>query len=272
MWSGCIALVLLVAWLDATTGAEARVFPLYYIPIAWAASAVSRRAGAATALISTALWGWGMSLSGVTWSAPLFLFNIVTQSSSFLLVAILVGRLAKMYHEERELSRQDNLTRLPNRRSFFELAELMFASSRRWSRPVTLAYVDLDNFKLVNDQGGHAEGDRALLEAARVLRRTARKSDVVARLGGDEFAVLLPDTSLEQARHFLQRLSEQIVSAMKQKEWPITASIGAVTFEPPPELVEQALHVADELMYRVKTMGKNHFLIERSSAPHHPES
>ena len=196
------------------------------------------------------------------------MFNTFTQLSSFVLVALLVGRIGDRLGVERELSRKDNLTSLPNRRAFYELAEVLMAGARRSKRPFTLAYLDLDDFKVVNDQHGHHQGDRALRRAADVIRSATRSSDVVARLGGDEFVVYLPDTDPDAAQPMLERLRESL--STRQDGWPITASIGAVSFLEPPATLEEAVHDVDALMFRAKRAGKNRVLIETGGTAEPP--
>jgi diguanylate cyclase (GGDEF)-like protein len=181
---------------------------------------------------------------------------------SFGLIAILLSNIAARLDAEISLSRRDTLTLLPNSRAFYEYAEILLAGAKRSRRPFTMAYIDLDNFKEVNDKYGHPQGDVALREAADVLRRATRSSDIAARLGGDEFALLLPDTGPEAAQTVLDRISKLLKETMRQHEWPVTASIGAASFLQAPDTVDQAVQAADSIMYRVKEAGKGHVGIE----------
>lgn len=259
---GCTLGVLLIGVVDYSTGNEARVFPLYYLPIAVGALRVSRTAGLGLAALSSALWVLAMWWGGSAWSAELFIFNTAMQTLSFGTIAILVANITSRFKDERDLSRTDILTSLPNSRAFHELAEVLVAGARRHGRPLTLAYIDLDNFKAVNDRQGHAQGDLALKRVAEVLRGATRASDVAARLGGDEFVLLMPDTGPEAALNVLQRIGDLIATEMKRSRWPITASIGALSFLEAPSTVEAAVQGADSLMYRVKQAGKKHLLLE----------
>src|SRR5450830_1709626 len=125
----------------------------------------------------------------------------------------LLRDLAKMAEQElfaMELATIDELTRVPNRRGFEAMAEQALSLCKRLDKPVSLFYFDLDLFKQINDQFGHAEGDRALQDFSTILSRSFRQSDVIGRLGGDEFAVLLPNTSLQQAEVALRFLDKAI--------------------------------------------------------------
>ena len=262
--SACILFVTLIGFLDYATGIDLRIYPFYYLPIAIGAYSISRRFGLLLAAISSALWALAIQVTGIHWSTGIYIFNTLTQSLSFGLIALLISNIAARLAAERELSREDNLTALPNRRAFYEFAEIIIAQSRRSGRPFTLAYIDLDNFKVVNDRKGHQQGDLALRTAAEVLRNVTRASDISARLGGDEFAPLLPDSGCDAANVVLDRVSKRLEETMQRNEWPITASIGATSFVHAPDSVEYAVRKADMLMYRVKESGKGHVLLEVS--------
>ncbi|MEZ4401814.1 MAG: GGDEF domain-containing protein [Kofleriaceae bacterium] len=261
-----MAAIGLVGALDLLTGVEARVFPLYYVPIMVAALRASWRAGLAMGVLSAVAWSVAMAASGPGWSAGMFAFNVATQTSSFLAIALLSGGVARRLEREQALSRTDELTGLANRRAMEELTGLLVAGARRSGRPLTIAYLDLDNFKTVNDDHGHDAGDRALADVAAVLRRSTRSSDVIARLGGDEFAVLLPDADGAAARTVLERIRRGVAAAMAAQRWPITVSIGGVVFAPPPATAAAAIATADEVMYRAKAAGKNRLQLEQVAA------
>jgi diguanylate cyclase (GGDEF)-like protein len=120
-----------------------------------------------------------------------------------------------------------------------------------------LAYIDLDNFKTVNDTYGHLIGDSLLRLVADTIRNNIRTTDVLARLGGDEFVVLLPETDFEQSEIVINKVQTQLLDEMKKNNWPVTFSIGAVTFLTPPESVDEMIKKADNLMYSAKKNGKN---------------
>lgn len=162
---------------------------------------------------------------------------------------------------EKKLSRLDPLTGLANRRAFYERAEIERKRCIRHKRPLGLAYIDLDNFKQVNDQSGHEVGDQVLVCVAATMQNNLRTEDLVTRLGGDEFALLLPETDGAKASFVIHKLHGLLMSAMLEKGWPITFSIGLVTFEEPAESIDQMVHRADELMYTVKHGGKNRIAI-----------
>jgi diguanylate cyclase (GGDEF)-like protein/PAS domain S-box-containing protein len=169
----------------------------------------------------------------------------------------LQGQLREALAKEQELARVDPLTHVSNRRAFYEQAEVEIARARRYSRPLCIAYMDIDDFKLVNDKLGHSTGDAVLVTLASALRAKLRISDVVARMGGDEFAVLLPETDAASAELVLKKVQKSLLETVAQNRWNITFSIGAASFPTPPASLEAMIRVADEAMYAVKAHGKN---------------
>jgi diguanylate cyclase (GGDEF)-like protein/PAS domain S-box-containing protein len=148
---------------------------------------------------------------------------------------------------------QDTLTGLPNRRWLKtrlaeELRKLPSAD-----KPLTVAYLDLDRFKSVNDRFGHAEGDKCLIEVAHVLRDGLRDSDVICRMAGDEFVLLLSGAGYRDVVDLLMRLQAAVKSLSAQTAWRIGVSAGAVIVAPGTETgIDQVLAAADRLMYGVK--------------------
>ena len=128
---------------------------------------------------------------------------------------------------------------------------------RRTGRPLTLAYIDIDRFKMVNDRLGHAAGVAVLVETARVLAVTMREVDTVARVGGDEFMLLLPETDPAQAQVALGRAHRRLAEAAITHGWEVGYSVGAVTFTSPPGSIEAMVAQADRIMYKVKQSEKD---------------
>jgi diguanylate cyclase (GGDEF)-like protein/PAS domain S-box-containing protein len=158
--------------------------------------------------------------------------------------------------KERELSRQDPLTGLPNRRAFMETSEIEKERSRRYHHCFNIAYIDLDGFKNINDTLGHTVGDQVLIQVASTLRSSLRSTDAVARLGGDEFAILLTETDAASAEKVLRKLHELLRAAMKSNGWNVDFSIGLASYLCPPEDIDTIIRTADGLMYSVKAKGK----------------
>jgi len=176
---------------------------------------------------------------------------------SFSVLALLVTNFRNVHRVESTAADTDHLTSVFNARGFYiELANELLRSSR-YEHIFSLAYIDIDNFKYVNDSQGHAEGDRLLIEVARCLKEALRATDIVARLGGDEFACLLPETKQEEAKAAFLKASELLQSKMRISDWPVSFSVGLVTFETIPADIKEAMKIADDLMYSVKKSEKN---------------
>ncbi|GGY72838.1 GGDEF domain-containing protein [Marinobacter zhanjiangensis] len=159
-----------------------------------------------------------------------------------------------------KLAETDELTGLKNRRSFFSLSTQAIHQAIRAGDPIAVIMFDLDHFKQVNDQWGHAAGDTVLRGMAAAARRTVRDSDILARLGGEEFAVLLPATDLPKARYLAQRLQETFSSQL----FPVTggairctASFGIAAGTGPGMVLDHLLRQADGALFRAKEAGRN---------------
>ncbi len=257
-----------VAYIDYATGIEIRIFPLYFLPLILAAWLLSRTTTIAYALVASLIWAFVMYYSGNEYStAFIWLINFVTQSVAFLLVSLLVNILHGVIANERKLSRTDLLTGLPNRRHFFEISTPMVEQCRRDKQAMTLGYIDLDNFKNANDTLGHEYGDELLQTVAQIFRDNLRATDVCARMGGDEFVVLLPAADTEHSLPILERIREVLASNEEFRRSGVTASIGAITYQLVPSIVDDMITKADEMMYRAKGNSKNsvHIEIERAA-------
>lgn len=246
--------------LDIVTGGEIGLSILYLLPVLFAGVLISRSAGAALSFAGAATWWYAEAVTGATYSAAWIPYwNTGVRLGFFLLVNELVVHLRRAHAQQRALAREDALTGIANARVLEEHVHRAIAVSRRTGRAFTLAYVDIDRFKRVNDTHGHAEGDQLLRTVARRLAAEVRPSDTVARLGGDEFGILMPDTEAPQARASLERVSRALADAVRGR-WAVDATIGAVTFTRPPEGVSAAVREADALMYRGKGEGRGRIL------------
>lgn len=151
----------------------------------------------------------------------------------------------------------DNLTSILNSRGFYAELSNELLRSIRFKRIFSLAYIDIDNFKTINDSKGHSIGDKLLIEVAKCLKKALRATDTVARLGGDEFVCLLPETKPAAAKKVFTKVREILSKSMKSHLWPVSFSVGMVTFETPPDNIKEAISIADDLMYNVKNGHKN---------------
>lgn len=184
-------------------------------------------------------------------------WNALVWLGLFLLITFVIAQLKVLYFRERRRSRVDYLTGIATRLAFYEVAEGEKNRARRYRHSMTIAYLDLDHFKDVNDSMGHIVGDKALVAVARTIEDTIRQTDTVARMGGDEFAIILPNTGKDAAGRVLSKVLRALDEAMLQGEYPVTFSIGAVTFLTPPESLQEMIGQADRVMYSIKSTGKN---------------
>jgi diguanylate cyclase (GGDEF)-like protein len=159
------------------------------------------------------------------------------------------------------LSVTDDLTHLYNSRYLNSVLRRETKRASRSGRPLSLLFIDLDGFKSINDTHGHLFGSRALVEAAAVIRGSARETDVVARFGGDEFALVLPDTGGEGAFSVGERIRERIAAhtflAGDGLAIRLTVSVGVATLPDAANSAEELMMAADKAMYVVKDSGKN---------------
>ena len=159
------------------------------------------------------------------------------------------------------LSVTDDLTQLYNSRYFNQVLRSEAKRALRSGRPLSLLFLDLDGFKGVNDNHGHQAGSTALVEAAAVIRRCARETDMAARFGGDEFAIILPDTGSEGAAAVGERVRERLAAhlflAGRGLNLRLTASVGVATLPDMAASAEELVRAADMAMYQVKDSGKN---------------
>lgn len=254
--------IVLVGYIDFVTGTELRVFPLYFLPLLPAAWFFGRT-GALTASAAAAVaWVVAQFLSGKHYSQPyIWIINFFTQGTAFAVVSLLIARLRHEILKERALSRTDHLTGLANSFSFYAQADAIVNLCRRNLQPASLAYLDLDNFKQVNDTLGHGQGDAMLRKVAEVLIAGLRASDVPARIGGDEFAILMPDTAAEDALAVLEKVRSRLEQTPPSRSCSVTASIGVVSCGQSPTDIRTQLKMAEELMYSVKRSGKNRICV-----------
>jgi len=255
--AACIGAVA-IGTLDVVTGADVHVTSLYFLPLVLAGWRLPRAGAVFVALLCTGLWLGALYENGASYASPwIWVVNFLTQGAAFLTVAILVARLSLKLTDEQTLRRTDHLTGVMSRTGFVERANLALQLCRRHARPVSLVYIDLDNFKNANDQLGHAYGDDLLRRCGEILVRCIRATDVAGRIGGDEFVVLLPETGHEHALEVSQRILHSLTSADEFRIADVTASIGVVVdVEAQLDIVE-LLKSADAEMYRVKQGGRN---------------
>jgi diguanylate cyclase (GGDEF)-like protein len=251
-------LVLLVGILNHMAGPEISSTIFYLIPIVLVTWFTGRSIGFIFSILSALTWLIADLTSGTTHlNSDIPYWNAVARLGSFFILTFILSTLKNTLRQEKEFSRIDFLTGIRNRRYFIELLNMEINRAGRYDRPFTVVCLDLDNFKTVNDCFGHSTGDILLRLVARTIQQNIRVTDTVARLGGDEFAILLPETGRNVAEAILQKVQRINLDIMRRHGWPVTLSIGVVTFMSPPSAVDETLRISDQLMYSAKNSGKN---------------
>jgi diguanylate cyclase (GGDEF)-like protein len=252
-----LVLLAAVALLDYETGSEISFSFFYLFPIALITWFVSEQLGIVFAIVSAILWSAVEYWSGVRYSSPIIhLWNAAIRLGFFLL-ATYSFRLGKMVEHERASARTDFVTGAINARFFHAFTRREIDRSAKYGYPITMAYIDVDNFKTINDIYGHSTGDRVLRAVTEGMQRHLRTTDVIARVGGDEFAILLPEVGPADAEVIISQMQGKLVEEMQMNHWPVTFSIGVLTFTDIPKSADEMLNMADRIMYAVKRGGKN---------------
>lgn len=257
----CLLLVLVIGFLDFITGFEITFFIFYAIPIWLSTWCAGRKAGLLFAVISIISWTIADIYAGHIYSHALIPYwNGLLRFIFFLFSAFALDSMKIRLELEERNADIDGLTGLLNGRAFRERAEIMLPLIRRERQQYALAFIDVDNFKTVNDTKGHAFGDEILRKIGNILSCTLRESDLVSRMGGDEFVIFLTKTRIDQAETILSQLKEKLDETALAAAWPIGFSIGSGVFSSEKTGIEEAIRQADALMYEVKKRGKGEVL------------
>jgi diguanylate cyclase (GGDEF)-like protein len=242
--------------LDLLTGVEIRLHVLYIFPLAMVATNCAQpRMSIAAIVITTILQVITFSIQAIGIVA--FLADICVAFAASILTIVLGRASRSSYLVAVNQAATDPLTGLANRRAFLVELQAEITRQQRYGDLFSLAILDLDGLKALNDSKGHSAGDEALKLMAEILRFGTRRSDTLGRLGGDEFAVVMPNTQDSDCGILLQKLCETIARQMAAAGFAITASVGCRTFRVPPESAADALQQADDMMYDAKRDGKN---------------
>ena len=247
-----IVLLGTITLLDYLTGYEISFAVFYLVPVAIGAWWGSRTLAISLGLASSLMWYLAESAAGYPYSHPLIpIWNASVRLAFFLIIGVLISFLRQRLINEKLLARTDSLTGLANRRAFLDQLQHDLYTSARSGAPLTVAYIDLDNFKYINDTYGHSEGDAVLRAFAKTLLANTRHADTAARVGGDEFALILPATDVVGARSLIWYIRRSLEAQLLSFA-PVDCSIGAVVFLDMPGDAHEAIRLADTLMYSAK--------------------
>jgi diguanylate cyclase (GGDEF)-like protein len=263
LYAASVALMAAIGFADYVTGDEILLFVFQLIPVgilAWGAGVYAGLAGSvvASGIVLVSYVALSRELKTIyAWHATVTLVS--TSALAWTVSRLHDGRrrIAALLESERKASREDPLTTLATARAFHERLTLEIDRMRRNSTPLSLLYLDLDDFKRINDERGHMAGDQLLSRVGKLLHLATRKVDLCARLGGDEFAVLMPETGAADALHVAERIRDAMQKSFNEGGASISMSAGLGTFATPPLDAQVPLNQADALMYEAKKSGKN---------------
>lgn len=246
-----------IGYLNYLSGQELNLFILFLIPCILAAWRLGMLFGLLSAVASVSIAFTTDVLLAPKTEVWLLAINAFVRICVFVLAIIYAIKIKKLTESLENISLQDALTGIGNKRALAFRGADEIERMNRVGAPLSVMFIDLDNFKEVNDFYGHASGDTVIKEVGRVLKETLRASDFPARIGGDEFAVLLYATDGSGAQSVAKDIIEELKRFFAQKKYNVTLSIGIATFINPPNSFEEALKTADNLMYSVKNTSKN---------------
>jgi len=255
--SAYVAMTLGVYWANDHTPPEIRLGILYIVPVLLATWTEGLAWGLGFAVVTIGLRevvAWDQLPAGT----PL-LWRLVNAVTYVVVLAVGMAGLQRLRHIQQQLSRlatHDPLTGLVNARSFAARLTQELDRNRRYPRPLALLYLDLDDFKVINDSHGHQTGDAVLRLVADAMRSSMRQADIVGRLGGDEFAVLMPETDPPLADAAAHRLAAGLRTVFKGTP-TVTASIGVVSCTVSDANTDELLRRGDQAMYEAKRAGKD---------------
>jgi diguanylate cyclase (GGDEF)-like protein len=250
-------LVAFLGWLDYATGFEISFSFFYLLPISLTAWYLNLKHAYFFTAVSILTWLISNWAAGQYYSSEwIRFFNALVRLGTFFMIAYLIHTLKFALHAEQTTARTDYLTGIYNKRHFITQLELELKRANRLQYPVSMVYIDLDNFKMVNDDLGHHAGDAQLTLIAQTISGLIRKTDLFARLGGDEFGLFLPDTDQARARPVLEKIERTVLHELSILNSPITLSMGVITFQAPPQDTDTIIKAADALMYQAKQTGK----------------
>jgi diguanylate cyclase (GGDEF)-like protein len=258
MAMGVAVLLALAAVKVTTEWHDVPIVDFFLVPVVSIAWLARSRAWAYVAAVLAAMLTVWIARAGAA-NAPMgpALISAGIRLVFYVVVVALVGEVRRLVRAHADEARVDALTGAANTRAFRESAAREIARGRRYPRPLSVLYLDVDDFKAVNDSSGHGSGDRLLQSIGHVMTCSVRATDLAARLGGDEFVVLMPETDRLAAGQVARRVREYLARVELPDGRPLQCSIGVATLATPPADVDELIRHADELMYRAKQRGKD---------------
>jgi len=256
LWLAVLVATLGLGIIDYKIGPGLSLSLFYIFPVALASWTLGMSEGFLVSFVCVILGKISNLLVNQSFTG-LFIWDAIERLGILMIFSLLFAEVHVLLKNATRLSRTDFLTGILNRRALMEAASMELDRLARTGRPLTLLYMDLDDFKSINDTAGHEAGDSLLTQFATVLKLQLRGIDIVARMGGDEFIVILPETDDQAAGKVAPRLQSLLLEEMQKHHWSMTVSIGALTCLSAPSNMDEMFRLADQLMYRAKKTGKN---------------
>ncbi len=251
-------LVAMLGYLDYITGPYLYFITFYLIPLYLATWFAGKWCGLIVLIASAVAWTVDDLSHSLSYVHPIIPYwNLLLKLSTFGFFIYILSSLKGALQRVNMLATTDFLTGIANRRYFFEAASREIDRCKRYGNTITVIYLDIDNFKYINDIHGHDAGDAVLRLIGRTLKENIRTVDIAARMGGDEFSAIFPETGYEDGKLAIQRIKNKLQNAIQSKDLPITFSIGALTCINPAPTFETIMAMADIMMYVAKKEGKN---------------
>jgi diguanylate cyclase (GGDEF)-like protein len=247
--------------LDIVSGFEMASSFFYLLPVTIAVIMCGRRIAFAVSFLSAGVWLAADIYSGAHYSRAFIPYwNAMTRMGYYVVHTFLLSLMLALLKEQRQLAVKDHMTGVYNGRMFEEILDLEIRNSGRTGRPVTLCYMDIDDFKAINDTFGHSEGDKVLKAFCKIAGDNIRSNDVLARVGGDEFVILFRETALSEGKEIMERVTESLSSLSESLKCSPQISAGLVNYIVPPRSANAIMAEADKLMYEAKGQGKNRII------------
>ncbi len=254
-------LVVLIGLYDYWVGSEVPVTLFYLLPILISAWFGRKWSGYGIALVSIAACAIANWRFHEYVSVGLLFWNIAMKTVIFLFFAYFIiqikGKVSELNLDNALSPRIDPLTKIFNSRTFYEIVEVEMKKLQRYKRPIAIAYMDINNFKTINNSFGNTTGDRVLFTIAQEIRRNVRISDIIARIGGDEFVFLMPEAEINGVKVFVAKIQGILAKTAEENGWPIAFSFGATLFLKPTDTVNEMIKIPEDQMRLAKTAENN---------------
>ena len=253
-----VSLVLLIYCGDYLVGPLTPFTHFYIVPIFIAALFLDRTSANFVTILATIVGTPFLQQAEANYTTFELFFNLFSDASIFYAVLLMSTHLKKLLNELKEQGNYDFLTTAYNKKFFIEVSNLELAISFREKQPAALIFIDLDNFKQVNDEHGNQMGDKLLLDLATSIKASLREGDLLGRFGGDEFGILLQNTTKDQADILITEIKVNLINANAHLKSNITLSFGVVIYNGDKKTsIERLLALADSAIYSVKHSTNN---------------